>query len=128
MLYPIEISVKTVYLDQHSDDLESHHVWAYHITIENQSDDPVQLLNRHWKISDTDGTMREVKGEGVVGKQPILKPGEVFEYTSSTSLHTPSGMMFGCYEMQTDYGNRFMVDIPAFSLDAPGHQHHYLKN
>ncbi len=121
MLYPIEVSVKTIYLDQHSNNSEHQHVWAYHITIENRSDDQIQLLNRHWKISDSEGITREVKGEGVVGKQPVLEPGEVFEYTSSTILQSPSGLMFGYYEMQTTLGRRFFVDIPAFSLDAPGH-------
>lgn len=117
---PIEICVKTVYLDQHSDDDEPHHIWAYHITIANHSDDIVRLLSRHWHISADTGFNKEVKGEGVVGKQPVLNPGESFEYASSTSLNSRSGMMFGSYEMENTVGNRFWVDIPPFSLDVPG--------
>ncbi len=121
MEYPIEVSTKTVYLDQHSNKDEQQYVWAYHITISNHSDDKVQLMSRHWKIADNSGITKEVKGKGVVGKQPILAPGEIFEYTSSTSLTSPSGMMFGNYEMCKNDGDLFLVEIPAFSLDAPDH-------
>ena len=118
----IKITTKTVFLDQHSNEDERQYVWAYHITITNQSDDSVQLMNRHWKISDDSGYIKEVKGKGVIGKQPILKPGEQFEYASSTRLNSPSGIMFGNYEMSDQKGDLFLVQIPAFSLDAPDYQ------
>ena len=79
----------------------------------------MQLVNRHWKIIDANGTLQEVRGKGVVGEQPILNPGEKFEYTSGTPLTTSSGFMEGSYEMQSDNGNTFDVQIPQFSLDTP---------
>ena len=79
----------------------------------------MQLRNRHWRITDSFGRVQEVRGAGVVGEQPVLKPGEAFEYTSGTPLHTPSGIMVGTYQMETPSGDRFDVAIPAFSLDSP---------
>jgi len=115
----IRVSVEPVFLDEQSEPDENHYVWAYQVKIENDGLEPVQLLNRHWQISDARGQLQEVKGEGVVGEQPTLKPGEVFEYTSGTPLATPSGIMFGSYEMETKTGERFSIKIPAFSLDSP---------
>ena len=90
--------------------------------IENRGGETVQLRNRHWKITDSRGQMQEVRGPGVVGEQPVLRPGEAFEYTSGTPLPTPSGIMVGTYEMQTRGGESFSVQIPAFSLDSPHQQ------
>ena len=87
--------------------------------IENQGKETVRLLNRHWMITNARGELTEVKGPGVVGEQPILKPGESFEYTSGAPLDTPTGMMGGAYEMETDSGERFPIEIPTFSLDRP---------
>ena len=115
----IRVSVEPVFLDEQSSPDEDHYVWAYQVKIENDGIEPVQLLNRHWQISDARGQLQEVKGEGVVGEQPMLKPGEVFEYTSGTPLATPSGILFGSYEMETKTGERFSIKIPAFSLDSP---------
>lgn len=115
----ITITVQPFYLDEQSSPDEEHYVWAYKVSIENGGDDTVQLLNRHWRITDKLGRLQEVKGAGVIGEQPILKPGERFEYTSGTPLPTPSGIMVGSYEMEDGSGERFEVDIPAFSLDSP---------
>ena len=115
----IRVSVKPIFLDDQSTPSEDHYVWAYQVTIENIGGKTVQLLNRHWRITDAHGRMQEVKGEGVVGEQPRLRPGELFEYTSGTPLTTPSGLMMGSYEMEGEGGQRFDIDIPAFSLDSP---------
>jgi ApaG protein len=98
-------------------------VWAYQVTIDNQGNEKVQLKNRYWKIIDSNGSEQEVKGEGVVGEQPVLNPGEKFEYTSGTPLSTPSGFMGGHYEMETKTGKKFEAIIPQFSLDSP-----FIKN
>ena len=113
------ISVETNNLDKQSDPDEEYFVWAYRITIANQSDTSVQLLSRHWKISDDQGRVQEVRGEGVIGEQPVVAPGTSYTYSSGTPLQTPSGFMHGSYEMQADTGERFEVEIPAFSLDSP---------
>ena len=116
----IRITVRPVYLEEHSSPADDHYVWAYHVRIENSGDETVQLRNRHWKIIDSIGRLQEVRGPGVVGEQPVLKPGQSFEYTSSCPLPTSSGFMVGDYEMETDGGERFLVQVPAFSLDSPG--------
>ena len=95
-------------------------MFGYKVTIENVGREPVQLLNRMWRITDAQGRTVEVQGAGVVGEQPLLEPGGRFEYTSGTPLATPSGIMVGAYEMVTAQGEYFAVPIPAFSLDAPG--------
>ena len=95
-------------------------MFGYRVRIENVGQETVQLLTRHWKITDGVGRVVEVRGDGVVGEQPLLAPGESFQYTSGTPLPTPSGIMAGSYQMVTDQGERFDVTIPAFSLDAPG--------
>jgi ApaG protein len=115
----IKVVVKPFYLEDQSSPPDDHYVWAYHVRIENHGAETVQLRGRHWRITDALGRMQEVKGAGVVGEQPILKPGEAFEYTSGTPLPTPSGIMVGSYEMETKAGESFAVAIPAFSLDSP---------
>lgn len=115
----IVITVEPTYLDDQSAPEEGRYVWAYHIRIENRGSDTIQLLNRHWKITDATGHVQEVRGAGVVGEQPVLAPGESFEYTSGAPLATPSGFMVGSYEMETPAGRRFDVAVPAFSLDSP---------
>ncbi len=115
----IRITVEAIYLNEQSSPEDSHFVWAYQIKIENDGAETVQLINRHWRITDSLGRLQEVRGEGVVGEQPVLRPGEAFEYTSGTPLATPSGIMVGSYEMVTMAGERFDVEIPAFSLDSP---------
>lgn len=118
----IRVSVEPIYLDDQSSPSDDHYVWAYQVKIQNEGIETVQLLNRHWRITDAMGRVQEVRGPGVVGEQPTLKPGEAFEYTSGTPLATPSGIMVGTYEMETPAGERFDVDIPAFSLDSPYQQ------
>ena len=115
----IKVIVEPIFLDEQSAPDEDHFVWAYQIKIENDSLEQVQLINRHWRITDAYGQLHEVRGEGVVGEQPTLQPGETFEYTSGTPLGTPSGIMVGSYEMKTSGGERFDIEIPAFSLDSP---------
>ena len=115
----IKVTVRPFYLDQHSSPDENHYVWAYHVRIENAGGETVQLRRRHWRITDGFGRLQEVRGPGVVGEQPVLGPGESFEYTSSCPLATPSGFMVGDYEMETKNGESFLVQVPAFSLDSP---------
>ena len=115
----INITVSPYFLDDQSEPEDQHFVWAYQVTIDNQSNEKVQLKNRYWKIIDSNGSEQEVRGEGVVGEQPILNPGEKFEYTSGTPLSTPSGFMGGRYEMETNKGKKFDAIIPQFSLDSP---------
>ena len=115
----IKITVNPEFLEEHSDPDEKRFIWAYHIKIENQGIDTVQLLSRSWKITDALGRVQEVRGSGVVGEQPILKPGTSFEYTSGTPLKTPSGFMMGFYKMEKENGDSFNASIPAFSLDSP---------
>lgn len=115
----IAVSVKTTYLDANSSPGDSQYFWAYNVTIENQGRETVQLLSRHWMITNARGELTEVKGPGVVGEQPLLKPGATFVYTSGALLDTPSGMMGGSYLMEPDRGERFDIEIPTFSLDRP---------
>ena len=116
----IRISVRSFFLADQSRPEEGKFMWAYRIRIENRGREPVQLLRRTWHITDAHGRMQTVKGAGVLGQQPVLEPGESFEYTSGTPLETPSGFMTGVYHMvATDSGEAFDVAIPAFSLDSP---------
>jgi ApaG protein len=115
----IAVSVEPVYLEANSSPGSSQYFWAYRVTIENQGRETVQLLSRHWMITNARGEFTEVKGPGVVGEQPVLKPGESYEYTSGAPLNTPSGMMGGSYEMESESGERFDIEIPTFSLDCP---------
>jgi ApaG protein len=116
----IQISVEPFYLDDQSAPEQNRFVFGYRVQIDNQGGEVVQLVSRHWRITDALGRTMEVKGAGVVGQQPVLQPGETFEYTSGTPLTTPSGIMVGSYGMVTKEGEHFDVAIPAFSLDAPG--------
>ncbi len=115
----IRVTVNPVYLEEQSAPENDHYVWAYQVEIENQGDDVVQLLTRYWNITDAMGRVQEVRGAGVVGEQPVLNPGESFQYTSGTPLGAPSGIMVGSYGMENGSGERFDVDVPAFSLDSP---------
>ena len=115
----IRVTVKPFYLEDQSSPAENHYVWAYHVRIENTGLEKVQLRTRYWRITDALGRIQEVRGPGVVGEQPILEPGESFEYTSGTPLPTPSGIMVGTYQMEGADGGMFDVRIPAFSLDSP---------
>jgi ApaG protein len=115
----ITITVEPYYLDEQSEPSEGHFVWAYHVRIENNGEKTVKLMTRRWHITDSLGNVQEVRGDGVIGEQPVLTPGESFEYTSGTPLATPSGIMAGSYRMETDDGKSFDVVIPAFSLDSP---------
>ena len=115
----ITVTVRPFYLEQHSSPDDNHYVWAYHVRLENGGSETVQLRNRHWQITDALGRQQEVRGPGVVGEQPVLRPGESFEYTSSCPLPTPSGFMVGDYEMVTESGEQFLINIPLFSLDLP---------
>lgn len=115
----LAVTVKPVYLEEQSSPRDNHYVWAYHVRIENRGRDTVQLRSRYWHITDALGRVQEVRGAGVVGEQPVLKPGQAFEYTSGTPLPTPSGIMTGTYQMETEAGERFDIEIPAFSLDSP---------
>ena len=115
----ISVTVEPFYLEDQSSPSDNHFVWAYQVRIENMGADTVQLVNRYWHITDSLGRVQEVRGAGVVGEQPTLKPGECFEYTSGTPLPTPSGIMVGTYEMKSASGRRFDVAVPAFSLDSP---------
>jgi ApaG protein len=115
----IRISVVPIFLDQQSDPTEQHYVWAYTIEMENIGEETVQLLNRYWHITDSTGAVQEVRGAGVIGEQPVLEPDDSYHYTSGAALRTPSGIMRGNYEMETQFGERFTVEIPAFSLDSP---------
>lgn len=116
----IRVTVVPQYLPDQSEPSKSQFVWAYTVRIENTGDVAVQLHSRHWKITDGLGRLQEVKGPGVVGKTPLLRPGEMFEYTSGTPLSTPSGFMGGTYQMVSESGERFDIEIPTFSLDTPG--------
>ncbi len=113
------VTVRPQFLAGQSNPAEDKFVWAYTITIENLGQVTAQLLARHWIITDALGHKQEVRGDGVVGEQPTLAPGESFQYTSGCPLSTPSGMMVGSYDMQADDGRRFAISVPAFSLDSP---------
>ena len=115
----LEVTARPQYLPDQSDPAKSHFMWAYHIRIENKGDITVQLRGRHWKITDALGRRQEVRQPGVVGKTPVLRPGEMFEYTSGVPLSTPSGFMGGTYQMVSETGENFDIEIPTFSLDTP---------
>lgn len=117
--HDIRVSVQPIYLDEQSSPGDGQYVWAYQVRIENLGTVAMRLRNRYWSITDAQGRTQEVRGPGVVGEQPLLRPGDSFEYTSGCPLPTPSGMMVGSYEMESESGERFEVAIPAFSLDSP---------
>jgi ApaG protein len=115
----IEITVVPRFLEERSSSGGAEYLWAYTIEIVNRGSRTVQLKTRYWRITDAAGRIREVRGEGVVGAQPVLEPGQSFEYTSRVPLQTPSGFMAGSYRMVSAEGEIFDVEIPAFSLDSP---------
>lgn len=115
----IIVAVEPIYLPSESSHENGHYMWAYRVRIENRGPDVVQLINRHWRIVDAHGHVMEVRGAGVVGVQPVLNPGESYEYVSSTPLGTPFGVMGGEYEMTTASGEAFEIEIPTFSLHSP---------
>jgi len=117
--YDITVAVKTAYLPEQSDPARSTYVFAYTIKITNTGEIAAQLISRHWIITDADSQVQEVKGLGVVGQQPLLQPGESFEYTSGTSLATAVGTMRGTYQMVADDGKTFDAEIPQFTLSMP---------
>ena len=117
--YNIQVSVESQYIEKDSDPEQGRYVFAYTVTIVNQGSVPAKLLTRHWIISDAEGRTQEVRGEGVIGEQPHLQPGEGFRYTSGTILDTPVGVMHGTYQMLADDGERFDAEISPFRLANP---------
>jgi ApaG protein len=117
--YHISINVNTAYLADQSDPSSDRYVFAYTITITNTGTVAAQLISRHWVITDAENVTQEVKGLGVVGEQPLLRPGESFEYTSGTAMATPVGTMHGSYQMVAEDGNKFDAEIPVFTLSMP---------
>ena len=115
----IEVKVVPRFLPDRSSPENGYFFWAYTITLTNLGRETVQLKTRHWRITDAQGRLQEVRGAGVVGEEPVLKPGQNFEYTSGVPLPTSSGFMAGSYGMVTAGGEKFDIDIPAFSLDTP---------
>jgi ApaG protein len=115
----IRITVLPEFMPDRSDADEAQFFWAYTVEIANQGEVTVQLTARHWKITDANGRLEEVRGPGIVGEQPVLKPGETFRYTSGCPLSTPSGFMTGTYRMVDEKGHQFDAAIPVFSLDSP---------
>lgn len=118
-VYNIKVAAKSFYLEEQSVPEQDRYVFAYTITIRNEGSVPAKLLTRHWIITDSNGKVEEVRGEGVVGEQPYLRPGEGFQYTSGAVIETPVGSMRGSYQMQADDGMGFDADIPAFTLSVP---------
>ena len=116
----VEVQVESYYLEEHSIPEENHFVFSYKIRIKNLGVRTIQLLTRHWVITDSSGEVNEVRGDGVVGEQPVLAPNEEFEYTSGSHLKTEMGTMHGSYQMVTDQGKTLEVNIPCFSLAVPG--------
>jgi ApaG protein len=121
--YDFEITVRTQYLPEQSKPGRTQHVFTYTIAIKNTGSIPAQLISRHWVITDANNQVQEVRGLGVVGHQPLLKPGEQFEYTSGTQLETAQGSMGGEYFFVAEDGHRFEVPIPEFVLSLPGNLH-----
>ena len=116
----IRVEVETSYVDEQSDPNERRYVFSYTITIRNEGAVPARLLTRHWIITDANGKVQEARGDGVVGEQPHLKPGQGFRYTSGAVIETPVGAMQGTYEMIDDDGQRFDAPIQPFRLAMPG--------
>lgn len=115
----IRVTVNPQFLEDESKPENGRFVWVYHVEIENMSKVTVQLESRKWIITDSSGMTQEVIAEGVVGEQPILEPGDAFEYTSAVPLNTPSGIMSGFFRMVSEFDEIFDVEIPTFSLDSP---------
>ncbi len=119
----VRVTVQARYVPQRSRPEDELWFFAYHVTIENTGDEAVQLISRHWIITDAETRVQEVRGPGVVGEQPVLKPGEMFEYTSACPLPTPFGTMHGSYQMVTDSGEQFDANIAPFTLSLPNWVH-----
>jgi len=119
----IEVKVLPNYIAEQSDPTNNHYVFSYTVTIKNNGSAPAKLLTRHWIITDGDGHTQEVKGDGVIGEQPHLQPGEGFQYTSGTFMNTPFGTMHGSYQMVSDKGETFDATIPTFQLSVPNALH-----
>ena len=117
--HEVSVTAQTQYLPEQSDESGGRYVFAYTITIRNAGSLAAQLISRHWIITDSQGLVQEVRGLGVVGAQPLLQPGESFEYTSGTSIATPVGTMRGSYQMLAEDGSRFEAAIPEFTLSVP---------
>ena len=115
----IIVRVSPTFVDDDSSPVQDYYFWSYAVEIVNNSSQTVQLRSRYWKITDAEGRTEEVRGAGVVGEQPILDPGESYHYTSGAPLRTPSGLMQGAYQMETEDGESFDVAIPTISLDSP---------
>ena len=115
----IRVRVEPSYVEEESSPKEGHFFWHYTVEIETLGEETVQLRSRYWRITDDQGRTQEVRGMGVVGEEPVLAPGSSFSYTSGAPLPTSSGFMVGCYQMESENGELFNVDIPAFSLDSP---------
>ena len=115
----VRVQVRSTYLPERSSPADSHYFFTYRVRISNGGGEAVQLVSRHWVIADADGRVEEVRGPGVVGEQPVLEPGEAFEYTSFCPLPTPIGSMHGTYQMVTAGGSAFDAEIAAFSLAVP---------
>ena len=115
----ISVSVSPEYLHQQSEPSDNHFTWAYHVHIENSGSTSIQVLARHWKVTDIKGQSHEIVGDGLVGKQPVLKSGEVFRYSSGTPLSTPSGFMSGSFLLISEGGELFNALVPSFSLGSP---------
>jgi ApaG protein len=118
--HQIRVDVETSYLPEQSAPAEKRYAFAYTITIRNEGDAAAKLMQRHWLITDADGKIQEVRGDGVVGEQPHLQPGQGFRYSSGAIIETPVGAMQGCYRMKADDGEQFDAPIAAFSLAIPG--------
>ncbi|MEW9625619.1 Co2+/Mg2+ efflux protein ApaG [Rhodanobacter geophilus] len=117
--YTIDVQVTTRFVPDQSRPDDNRYVFAYTITLRNAGSVPAQLLARHWVITDANGKVEEVRGDGVVGEQPWMRPGDDYEYTSGAVLETPVGTMGGCYQMLADDGTRFEAPIPSFTLSIP---------
>ena len=116
----IKVTATPTYQGESIEAEKVYHVWSYDISVENNGDVPIKIIGRHWRIIDGSGIIHEISSKGVVGQKPIIKPGEVFEYTSYANLQTSSGVMIGKYEaLETLTKHKFDIEIPAFSLDNP---------
>jgi len=123
MKYNIETTVQTRYIEEESAPEQTHYVFSYTVTIKNTGEEAAKLISRHWIITDADGHIQEVRGKGVIGQQPHLKPNESYTYTSGTAMKTAIGFMQGSYQMMADDGTKFDATIPAFRLVVPGLLH-----
>lgn len=122
-MHEVTVTARTQYVPEQSDEANQRYVFAYTITIRNTGQVPARLVSRHWVITDSRQKVQEVRGLGVVGQQPLLQPGESFEYTSGTAIATQVGTMHGSYQMAAEDGTRFEAPIPEFTLAVPGTLH-----